>query len=159
ISAQGPLGREIRLDASLAAPGVTVAANGTARVFGDQAPNGTFQLTAAADDLRGLRAASAGGPKLPATLKARLTTKADTLSFDDLTATLAGVPMRGRIEAALGAPPRIDGQLDVETVNAASLIGTVIGAPASTAEAGRISAEPFASGLLGKATGRLQLGA
>src|SRR5262249_6205418 len=108
VSAQGPLGGEIRIDARLAAAGLTAAANGTARVMGDQTPSGSFQVTASADDVRGLRAANAGVPKLPVTLKARVTAKSDALTFDDLTATMAGVPMHGRIEAVLGAPPRID---------------------------------------------------
>jgi len=158
LSARGPLGREIRIEARLAATGVSVAADGAAHLFGDQAPNATFQVTAAVDDLRGLRPANPAQPKLPATAKARLTAKSDSLSFDDFTATLAGVPMHGRIEAALAVPLRIDGQLDVETFNVASLIGASIGAPTTGPAAASPSAEPFGAGLLGKAIGRLQLG-
>ncbi|HYS49298.1 MAG TPA: AsmA family protein [Xanthobacteraceae bacterium] len=162
LSAQGPLNGDLRVDAKLATGGFAATANGTARLFGDDGARGTFDITASAADVPLLRrgGANAPGQQLPVGVKARLTAARNLLTFDDLSGTFAGIPMRGRIEAALGAPMRIDGRLDADAIDVAALVGTAIGAPgAARADPAPLSSEPFAPGLFDLASGRIQFGA
>src|SRR5262249_22747306 len=91
------------------------------------------------------------------TLTSRITAKQGTFALDGLTGTIAGTPVRGRLEVALGMPIRIDGQLDADSVNVPSVLATAVGAVNQDETA--FSSEPFGSGLFDAVRGRVRLGA
>jgi uncharacterized protein involved in outer membrane biogenesis len=154
FTGQGALNSDLRLDAKLAAGGLAVSANGTARVLGAE-PATAVLATIISADARLTRAD--GESKLPLAVTSRLTVKPGTLTFDDLAGTVAGIPVRGRLEAGLGTPIRIDGQLDADTLNVPVLLASAIGATIKDEPA--FSAEPFASGSLDRVRGHVRLSA
>jgi large subunit ribosomal protein L24 len=155
-SARGSLGSEIRGEVRLAASGLTASAGGTFRLAGDDSPRAAVDLTVTAADASPLRRdPGVTVPRLPVTVKTRLTMAGDTLAFDDLAATIAGTSVRGRLQVALAAVPRFDGKLDVDVLDTASVMAVLVGMPAQKQDAGTWPAEPFGPGRLGTSSGRI----
>jgi large subunit ribosomal protein L24 len=159
---QGALNGPLRVEVKLAAGGLAASANGTAHLFGAEAPAGVLDVTLSAADLRLPRreAAQDSQDKLPVALTARLTAAPGALTLDDLAGTVAGTPVHGRLAAALGAPVRIDGRLDADSADVPALLAAAIGAPAQGSLRGEtaFASEPFGSGLFDVARGRVRLG-
>jgi uncharacterized protein involved in outer membrane biogenesis len=161
---QGALNGDLRVEARLAAGGLAANANGTARLFGPQPPSGALDVTVSAADVR-LPKGDAGDrsqDKLPVGFKTHLTATRSALTLDDLAGTVAGIPVHGRLEAALGTPIRIDGELDADSVDVPALAAVAIGAPPQAAvrtDAPALSTAPFAPGLFDAARGRVRLSA
>lgn len=161
FAARGAPGGELRVDARLGAGGLAAAANGTVRLLGEDAVTAALDLSVATADAGPLRRVAAGRPeqKLPVTLRTRLTVARDTVTLADLSGTIAGTPVRGRVELAPGAPVRVGGRLEADAIDAAALIAVAIGVPASTgapADQAAPSPEPFAPGLFDGASGRIE---
>jgi uncharacterized protein involved in outer membrane biogenesis len=153
FTGQGVLNGDLRIDAKLAAGGLAASANGTARVFGAEPATAVLATTLSAD----VRLPRADGErKLPLTVTSRVTAKPGTLTFDDLAGTVAGIPVRGRLEAALGTPIKVDGQLDADSMNVPALLANATGAAIKDETA--FSPEPFASGAFDGVRGRIRLG-
>jgi large subunit ribosomal protein L24 len=152
FAGQGVLNGDLRVEAKLAAGGLAASANGTARVFGAEPATATLATTISAD-VRLPRRGDVEG-KLPLAVTSRVTAKPGMLTFDDLAGTIAGVPVRGRLEAGLATPIRIDGQLDADNVNVPTLLASAIGATTANE---MFSSEPFAAGAFDGARGRVRL--
>src|SRR5262249_18501431 len=87
--------------------------------------------------------------------KSRVTVKPGTLAFDDLAATVAGIPVRGRLMAELGTPVRIDGGLDADAINVPDVLANAVGAVSKDEKT--YSPEPFAAGFFDVVRGRVRL--
>ncbi|HML14286.1 MAG TPA: AsmA family protein, partial [Xanthobacteraceae bacterium] len=149
---QGVLNGDLRVDAKLAAGGLAASANGTARMFGAEPATAALDATVSAD----VRLPGRADGKLPLAATSRITAKKNTLTFDDLIGTVAGVAVHGRLETSLGTPVRIEGQLDADSLTVPSVLGSAIGAASGDDTA--FSPEPFAAGSWDAVRGRLRLG-
>jgi len=163
FSGQGALNGDLRIEARLAVGGLAASANGTARLFGPEPPTGALDVAVSAANVRLPRdAARESQAKVPVALTARLTAARAAFTLDDLAGTVAGVPVHGRLETTLGAPVRIDGRFDADSVDVPTLVAAAIGAPAQgsvRADAPPLSSAPFAPGLFDMAGGRVRLNA
>jgi uncharacterized protein involved in outer membrane biogenesis len=153
FTGQGVLNGDLRIDAKLAAGGLAASANGTARVLGAEPASAVLATTTSAD-VRLPRAD--GDSKVPLAVTSRVTAKPGSFTFDDLAGTVAGIPVRGRLEAALGTPIKVDGQLDADSMNVPALLANALGA--ATKDETAFSPEPFASDAFAGVRGRIQLG-
>lgn len=153
LAGHGVLNGDLHVDAKLATGGLVASANGTARLFGSEPATAILDTTLSAD----IRLPRRGEveSKLPLALTSRVTSKQGVLTLDDLAGTVAGVPVRGRLEAGVGTPLRIDGQLETESMNVPAVLASAIGAAAQDETA--FSPEPFTSGLLDPLRGRVRL--
>jgi uncharacterized protein involved in outer membrane biogenesis len=161
---QGALNGGLRVEARLAAGGLAANANGTARLFGPEPVSGALDVTVSAADVRLPKGEGGDGAqdRFPVAFKTHLTVARGALTFDDLAGTLAGIPVRGRIEAALGAPIRIDGRLEADSLDVPALAAAAVGAAPQAvmrADAPALSSAPFAPGLFDLARGRVRLSA
>jgi uncharacterized protein involved in outer membrane biogenesis len=163
FSGQGALNGDLRVEGRLAAGGLTASANGTARVYGPEPPSGALDVAVSAADVRLPRdVGRESQAKVPVVLTTRLTAARGAFTLDDLAGTVAGVPVHGRLETTLGAPVRIDGRLDADSVDVPTLVAAALGAPAQgtvRADVPPLSSAPFAPGLFDMARGRVRLNA
>ena len=155
LTARGPAGGDLRVDARLTAGGLAASANGSLRVAGADAPAGGLDLLLQAVDVAMLRPA-AGAP-VPVTLRTRLAMADGRIGVDDVAGTVAGTAVRGRFTVVPGALWRIDGEVEADTVDAAALLAAAGGMPGRGAapKASAWSSEPFAPSPLAAASGRI----
>jgi large subunit ribosomal protein L24 len=93
--------------------------------------------------------------KLRLILTSHVTAKEGMLTLENLAGTVAGVSVRGRLQAGIGTPLSIDGQLETERMNVPAVLASAIGA--AVQDETIFSAEPFTSGLLDALRGQLRL--
>jgi uncharacterized protein involved in outer membrane biogenesis len=133
LAAKGPLDGDLAVEAQFAAGAANIASKGTVRV-GDGAKAAaelSVKLTNA--NLRAPRPAPAGRPAepLPASLTARLALREGMLRLTDVTGTVAGASVRGRLALGLQQRPvSIDGDIEVGALDLPAAIGAAIGMPA-----------------------------
>ena len=151
-------GSDLRLDARLTAGGLDASANGTARLFAANGAAAALDLALQADAAPLRRAAGAPQTPLPIALHGHVSATADEVNVENLSGTIAGSPVRGKLKVALGSPMRIDGLIHAEAVDAATVIAAAIGmpAPSKAADAPIWPAEPFGEGLFGDFLGRVE---
>ncbi len=155
LSANGPLGGTLRLDSRLTAGAVDAGLTGTISASLDREFGGIFGLTVKGADIGRLRPGLGIAPgTLPADLKSRLTVAGKNFTLDDLTANVAGVPVRGRLAFGLGAGSRVSGSLQTDELNAQTLIAAAIGWPSVSGE-GYFS-ESFRAGVSPDFDGRIE---
>ena len=160
LVANGPLGGDLQVDGRLLAGGLDASAKGTLRFRGD-GPKADLRLSVAAADARPLRPGSAARPGdlLPVTLIGNLAVSGHSLKLDDFSATLAGAGLRGRLAVSFDQPLRIEGQIDADAVDGASVVAAVIGMPAQSstrADGWAWSSEPFTPGLFEEIDARIE---
>jgi hypothetical protein len=150
---QGVLDGDLRVEARLSAGGLSASVDGTAHVFGSEPATASLATTISAE----VRLPRPGGVEstLPLAIASRVTAKPGTLIFDDIAGSVTGVPVRGRLEAGLGTPIRIDGQLDADSMNVPAALASATGA--TTTDETAFSSEPFASGFFDRVRGRVRL--
>ena len=163
LTAKGPLDGELAIDGQLAAGALGISTSGTMRLAGRASPSAALSLKVANANLRSPRPAAAGRPAelLPTSANARLTLTDGILAFSDLTGTMAGTTVGGRLAVGLQQQPiTIDGDIDVGAVDLPAAIAVALGIPAQSAGAsvgtgaaanasvpGPWPAEPFEQGL------------
>jgi large subunit ribosomal protein L24 len=153
VAAQGPLGGELRSQASLSAGGVSVRISGSTQL-GKDGMDAHLDVDASASDLgsafRRVGAPDAG--KLPLSLKGRIDCRPGSLALERIDATLAGSSVKGRLQLALGTVPQFEGRLDATSLTVPAAIATAIGFPMQPpGNASRTSSsERFAPGWFGK---------
>jgi uncharacterized protein involved in outer membrane biogenesis len=153
VTASGRAGG-LRVDGRLTAARLEGSANGTLRLAGDDAGSGELDLKFAAADAIALRR----GPEraTPVTVRTRLAFRQGQLTFDRLSAVVAGAGIRGRLAVGLGQPLRIDGRLEADTLDLAGVTAAAAGFPAGgQGGAGGWPSEPFGSGAFGALAGQI----
>ncbi|HKY86446.1 MAG TPA: AsmA-like C-terminal region-containing protein, partial [Pseudorhodoplanes sp.] len=156
INAQGPLDGPIRLDSRVAAAeGLEARMQGTLRLSNDAA-SGQFDLAVGNADLGWLR--TAPGERITTAFTSRVAMNGRQFQFENAMASVAGVPLRGKLDVDLTSIPRITGHIDADTVDAAAIVGSIAGLPAR-ADSANWPAEPFTTGFFGGLTGRVAVSA
>jgi AsmA-like C-terminal region len=163
LTAKGPLDGELAVDGQLAAGSLGISTNGTIRVAGRASPSAALSLKVANANLRSPRPAAPGRPAelLPASANARLTLTDGILGLSDLTGTIAGTTVGGRLAVGMQQQPiTIEGDINVGAVDLPAAIAVALGIPAPSAGAtvgtgaaangtalGPWPSEPFEQGL------------
>jgi len=158
VTLRGLPNDDLRVDARLAAGGLVATAAGKLHPGGDEGATAALDLWLAATSASRPRAEGApSAPTLPVALRARLNAAGHALTFENLSGTVAGTPVRGRLDVALGAVPRVEGRLETDAIDAATAVALAIGMPArKPGDATPWPSESFAPGILEGLSGRIE---
>jgi uncharacterized protein involved in outer membrane biogenesis len=160
LAASGALKGAIAVDGQLAAGPFNLATKGTLRLSGDASPAVTIELKVANANVRSLRPAAAGKAAefIPASFGARLDLTDNSVTLTDLAGSVAGMPVAGRLAVGLAQPMRLDGDIEVGTVDLPAVLAAAVGVPVQSASAGALwPSEPFEAGLPYGLTGQVAL--
>jgi len=138
LSATGPLNGDIHVDGKVEASGFGSAIAGTLRLSGDRIAWGRLQLQAAAGDLRPLHRAMTGQPgvAVPVSAHAALAVDGGKLSFTDIAATVGKDAVHGHVAVDWANPIGIDGDIEADAVDAASVTAMLLGLPSNAQSTG-----------------------
>ena len=146
LNANGPLNGNLVVDGQLAAGPLNVSASGMLRLANGQGPSARLDLKVANANLRSPRPVAAGRPAelLPVSATARLGLSEGTVSLSDISGTVAGTSIGGRLAVGLQQPMRIDGDIELAAIELPAALAAAIGTPAQQqANAATWSGEPF----------------
>ncbi|MEA2950238.1 MAG: hypothetical protein QOI40_5568, partial [Alphaproteobacteria bacterium] len=157
FSAKGPLDGELAVDGQFGAGALAVSANGTMRISDPANPTVALNLKVANASVRSPRSVAPGrlAELLPASMAGRLVWAEGTLRFTDVTGTVAGTSVAGRLAVGMQQQPfTVEGDLDVSAVDLPAAIAVGLGIPAQTTTGpsaapgvlGPWPAEPFEQG-------------
>jgi large subunit ribosomal protein L24 len=155
-------GGDATLDARIMAGGLSASAIGTARLFSASGLSAALDLTLRSADAGPLRRGVAGAPVtlLPVALSAKLNATANDFALDGLNGSVGSSPVRGKLKLSLAPARTIEGQIDLDFLDAGALIAAAAGMPKSTrADAAKWPSEPFVESGLGDFSGRIQFSA
>ena len=159
LKTSGPARGEWRIDGKLIAGGLDgQRQRHRAPVRGQ--PNGRIATPRIA---RADAAPLRGGARaaLPVTFAGNVALTAKDLTLSDIDATVAGATLRGKLALTLAAPHRLQGDIEADGIDAASLIAAAIGMPAPAGNDSHTawvwSSEPFAGGVFGDYAGQIAL--
>lgn len=157
LAANGPFGGELRMDGKLTGAGIDASVGG-AVLLDDKAPRATLQLAVASADARPLQAGGARAAlPLPVAFTGKLALAGGKVTLDDVSGTINGATARGRLAIDMTGTPRVDGTIELDTIDALALVGTAVGMPAARPNATAAwPSEPFGTGLFAPATGRVE---
>ena len=138
LLATGPLNGEVKVDAKIETSGFESTLDGSLRLTGDRAPFGTLQWQAAAGDLRPLHQAMTGQPgvAVPVSVHAGVALDGSKLSLTDLAATVGKSSLHGHLAVNRTSPVGIDGDIEADNVDAASVAAMLLGLPSNTDSGG-----------------------
>jgi len=150
LKANGPVLGEQKIESWLTGAGLSANVAGTTRVL-DEKPSAALRATIVNADLAPLRAGRGG--VLPVTLTTRVAIAGDKLSLADLSGTMAGARVRGRLDYGWASPHRVSGEVEAERIDASSLVAAAIGLPSPADKGSKAplawSDQPFAAGAFG----------
>ena len=152
LTANGAAGGDLRVDATFQGEGLDAAAHGSLRLV-DARARGALDVSFAAADTRLPRRDPATA--MPVAFTTRLSIDGDRLRFDALDGKVAGSGVKGALALVLGHPLRLDGHLDVDTIDAAGVIAAAVGAPRPARAPAAWSQEPFGPGPFADVDGQL----
>ncbi|HET7020241.1 MAG TPA: AsmA family protein [Xanthobacteraceae bacterium] len=138
LAMKGALDGDLAVDGQLSAGALNVATNGTVRVPDRARASGELNLKLANANVRSPRPGAAGRPAepLPASITARLALSQGMLRLTEMTGTVAGASVRGRLGLGLQQQPMtIDGDIELGALDLPAAIAMGIGMPAQGAEA------------------------
>jgi large subunit ribosomal protein L24 len=147
--------RDMTLTSTLSTSALAATASGTMKIVPGGWPAGTLNLNVARADFGPLRL---DGGKLPVAFAGRVTSDGQQATFEDISAVIAGSKVRGKVSASLAMPSKIEGTLDIDTLDVGGLIAVAAGLPKG-AEDWAWSSAPFDGGMQQAVTGRLSLNA
>jgi uncharacterized protein involved in outer membrane biogenesis len=162
IKASGPALGEMQVESRLTAAGLDATIAGTAKLF-DGNRTASLRATVLRADMAPLRGIGGMQAALPVTFASRIALAGNDLSLADITATIGGGSLRGKLSATLQRPSRVQGDLEADTIDGGALVASVIGMPsmgASKLPAGAAwawSSEPFGEGAFGDYVGQIAL--
>jgi uncharacterized protein involved in outer membrane biogenesis len=158
LKTSGPTRGEWRIDGKLIAGGLDASASGNARPFAD-IPTAALRTTIARADAAPLRRGARKA--LPVTFAGNVALTAKDMTLSDVDATVAGATLRGKLALTLAAPHRLQGDIEADGIDVASLIGAAIGMPAPAANDSQTvwvwPSEPFGGGAFGDYDGEIAL--
>jgi hypothetical protein len=157
LNAQGPLDGAIKLESRMTvADGLEARVQGTMRLSSDAA-SGQFDLAVGNADLGWLRATP--GERITTAFTSRVTMNGRQFQFENAMASIAGTPLRGKLDLDLTSVPRITGRIDADMIDAAAIAGSIAGLPPARGEGASWPAEPFTAGGFGGVSGRIAVSA
>lgn len=158
LTASGPARGDLRVEGRLAAGGMAAGAQGTMRLSSEQGATGSLRVSVSNADARPLRRAGPSSAPLPVAFSGQLALTGHSVTLGDLSATIAGSNVRGKLGLTLAPPMRLDGEIEADSVNAAALLAAAAGMPAGGGAEGWIwSGEPFVAGVVSGLDGRIAL--
>lgn len=149
LLASGPLGGDMQFESRITSGVLNARAHGRLKPFSDQRLSGDFDLTISEGDAGALLQLA---KSVPLTLSTRAILSGPSLTLEQASARIAGVPLRGRLALTFGQTVDIDGRVEVDAFDAAALFAVAAGLPASDE---LLSGEPFTRGLYRQAKGRV----
>lgn len=160
VRAAGKADGALQVSGRILAGGLDANATGTVHLAGDNGPHADLLLDIKSADIRPL-----GGEtqldSLPLTLHGRLALTPSEARLINTTATLNGTELRGTLAIGFGAHQHVSGQIEADSLDAAAMIATAIGAPPSltqtSAKHQRWSSEPYGPGQFTDLDGRIGL--
>lgn len=161
VSANGPLDGAVTLNSRMTnGEGLDARVQGTMRLSSEAGLNGQFDLAVGNADLSWLRSLPASpADRLTAALTSRVSMTGWQFKFENAMASIAGTPLRGKLDMDLTSIPRITGQIDADTIDAAAIIGSIAGLPPTRADGASWPAEPFIARYFGGVAGRIAVSA
>lgn len=156
LSAKGLLGGDVGIDTRIVSADLDARASGRVRPFADDARRATIDVVVGKANLT-IDGASAKA--VPVTVRTQLSSDALGVRLEDVSATVAGAAVRGRIAVALGDTPEIDGEMRTDTIDLAALAAMVSGASRTARGEPRWSETPFAPPSLPRFSGRMSVSA
>jgi large subunit ribosomal protein L24 len=163
VKASGPAQGDMQIESRLTAGGLDSSITGTANLFGTSR-RATLLATIVRADIAPLRGPGTAQPALPITFASRVALAGNDLSLADINATIGGASLRGKLNATLQRPSRIEGDLEADTIDGAALVASVTGMPTISGAnklpaiaAWTWSSEPFGDNVFGDYTGQIAL--
>ncbi|HWV40418.1 AsmA-like C-terminal region-containing protein [Pseudorhodoplanes sp.] len=155
FSMKGALAGDVAIDTRIVSANLDMRANGTVRPLGPEAGQGSMDVTIGTADVVLPGAAAA----IPVALKTRLVRDGSGMRLDDMSATIAGSTVRGRLGLVFSDPFGIDGELRTDRVDLAAVAATAFGAKRAAKSDALWSETPFAVPALPKLSGRVNVSA
>ncbi|MFL6821224.1 MAG: AsmA family protein, partial [Xanthobacteraceae bacterium] len=158
LAVKGPLDGELAVDAQLAAGALNIASNGSVHVADRAKAGADLNLKITNATVRSPRPGGRPAEPLPASVAARLALSQATVRVSELTGTVAGASVRGRLELGVQQQPiTVEGDLELGALDLPAAIAVAIGMPAqgaanagtSTNASGPWPADPFEQALPG----------
>jgi hypothetical protein len=154
-TARGTFDGEMAVDGRVVAQGFDGSAKGRLRIVGSRGPTADLEVKIARANVRSPRSTGQTVEVIPAALSARLALVEGTINLSDLTGTVAGTDISGRLTVGVADPVDIGGELSLGTLHLPAAIAAVIGLPHVTS--GSWPSEPFERGLVGAIQGTVKL--
>ena len=154
VSARGAFDKEMAVEGRLVAGALDAAAKGRLRLTGSRGATADLEAKVARANIRSPRAV-AGTESFPAAASARLALAEGKISLSDLTGTVAGTEINGRLTVGFADPVSVGGELTLGALHLPATIAAVIGLPPVTG--GSWPSEPFERGLIGAVEGSVKL--
>jgi uncharacterized protein involved in outer membrane biogenesis len=152
MTARGAFDGDLAVDGKLVADGLDASANGRVRLTGSGGPTADLAMKLARVSFRSPRS----GETIPAALSARVALAEDAaIGLNDLSGTVAGTEINGRLTVAVADPFNVNGELSLSTLHLPATMAAVIGLPRVTG--GTWPSEPFDRGLIGSVEGSVKL--
>lgn len=153
---KGKLDGDLSLDTRLVSANLDAHVRGTFRPFTEDARRAALDISVGKADVT---LEGAAVRTVPVSFKTRLVSNALSLRLDDLTANVAGSAVRGRLSAAYGEIPTIDGELRADTIDIAGLAAAATGIARAGKGERRWSDTPFALLWVPTLAGRMSISA
>jgi large subunit ribosomal protein L24 len=153
LNASGPALGQLNVDSRMIAGGFDASANGMIQFAPGRDMRAAVKLAVAQADVSPLRN---GGPPVSGAINLKLDGK--SINASDIVGTIAGSTVRGNLTVGLDDPRKVAGELDLDTIDAAALLGAAIGTPTGAIVSGWVwRPEPFAGGWPGNYDGTVSL--
>lgn len=156
FKATGAARGTMRVEGQIVANGLEASVNGTATPFTAE-PVTDVRLTIAKANAAPLRGAPTA---LPVTYASRVQLAGKALTLSDINASVNNANVRGKLAIALSELRGVQGDLEVDALDAGTFVGAAIGMPApvpTKSGAWTWSSEPFAEAMFGDFVGRVAL--
>ncbi len=137
-SANGPVSRDLAVNAKLSGTAFDASADGKVRVT-DLGLHGTANVALSATDIPGLRRPT----PFPLSARARLAIDGPEVTFTDLESRAGAASLRGRGRLVLGEPLRVDANLTADRIELPAIMAGVIGMPQQTGDPAAWPTQPF----------------
>jgi len=156
LSLQGALAGDLDLDTRIVSANLDMRAQGKIRALGSDAGRASLDIAIGSADVV---LPGAAAKTIPVTLKTKLVRDGEGLRFDDLSASVAGSALRGRLGLAFGEPLKLDGELRMDRLDIGAVLATVIGSARASKSGAAWSETPFALPALPRLTGQMHVSA
>jgi large subunit ribosomal protein L24 len=157
LTVSGPLTGDLKVDGRLVAGGLDATWRGTGRWSDAEAVNAAFDVSVWARNAS-LPSQTSPQPRFPIVVKARVLWKDRTVRLDEMTGTVAGTGVRGRLAITRGRSIEVNGNLQLDALDVGPALAAVAGAPLPTQNPARWQVQPFGRGLLADLSGEIELG-
>ncbi len=155
VTARGPLDNEIAVGGRLAASGLDASTTGTLRLAGNQGPTANLDVKLVRANFRIPASAGREAEFVPAAMATRLTFGEGEVGLNDLTGTMGGTDIGGRLTIGIAEPHHIRGELSLDALHLPTAIAAMVGIP--RLKTGSWPSEPFEQALIGSVEGSVKL--